>query len=54
MEKIKIACQEYLNYVKSENYCEDGTSNYENAIFEAAMEHFHGVDVWDVIKAIMA
>lgn len=50
METIKKACDEYLEYLESDDYNEDGRSNYESAIFEAAMEWAFGDKIWDRIN----
>jgi len=41
------AAQEYVEYIDSEDYHEDGLSDYENQIFETAMEAVFGPKIWD-------
>ncbi|MCO4819807.1 MAG: hypothetical protein KC517_09295 [Bacteroidetes bacterium] len=48
--EIKRVCLEYFNYINSDDFNEDGTGDHENAIFEAAMEHFHGAGIWNTIN----
>jgi hypothetical protein len=40
------AAQEYVEYIDSEEYHEDGLSDYENQIFESAMEAVFGSKIW--------
>ena len=42
-------CQEYLDYLTSEEYHED--NDREHFIFESAMEAVFGRDVWEYINA---
>ena len=53
MGEIKEACEQYMKYLRSDKYHEDGLSNFQNAIFEAAMEFTHGPDVWKEINERM-
>ena len=50
---IKQACNEYMEYLRSPEYNEDGIGDYENAIFEAALESVYGNEVWTEINARM-
>ena len=44
-------CQKYIDYVDNdEEYQED--NNYDNYIFEKAMESVFGEKVWDFIKVV--
>jgi len=38
--------QAYIEYMGSEDYHEDGASDYEHSVFEAAIEAVYGPDVW--------
>lgn len=51
---IKEAVEEYLAYVESDEYHADGVDDYENAIFEAAVEAYGGAGVWEKINEILA
>lgn len=46
MDTIKAACQEYLDWLESDDYHEDGSDDYRHAIFVAAMEAVFGPDIW--------
>lgn len=50
MDELKQACEEYLAYIEGEEYHEDGTDNYEHAVFEAALELVFGAGIWDRIN----
>jgi hypothetical protein len=43
---IKSA-EEYVDYKSGDNYHEDGLDDYENQIFESAMEAIFGKSIWD-------
>lgn len=51
LDRLRGACQEYLDFLDSDNYNEDGLGNMEHNIFEAAMEAFHGEDVWETVNS---
>jgi uncharacterized protein (DUF608 family) len=40
VEEIFNRCKEYLEYVKSEDLCDDGIPDYEYRIMEAAVDYF--------------
>jgi hypothetical protein len=40
------ACQDYLDFVASEDYDDDRASNYKHSIYAAAMTAVFGVQVW--------
>lgn len=50
---VTKACDEYMQFILSDEYHEDKLGNYEHAIFEAAMEAAHGPKVWDVINRVI-
>lgn len=50
LTELKKACQDYIDFVFSEDYHGDGASDYKNAVFEAAIEAFYGEDIWDKIN----
>ena len=52
-EEIKQACQDYMDFIRSEDYHEDDLSFYENQIFEIAINHFQGETVFGEINKIM-
>jgi hypothetical protein len=41
----------YLNYLEGREYHEDGLPDYENEIFETALEFLYGPTIWDRINA---
>ena len=44
-------CQEYIDFIDNDKeYCEDGLDNYQNAIFESAIDLFFKEDVLDWIN----
>lgn len=49
--KLEKACDEYMEFLRSEEYHEDKANDYAHYIFEAALEHYYGKDVWDEINA---
>lgn len=51
MDELKQACEEYIAYIEGKEYHEDGTDDYENAVFEAALELVFGAGIWDRINA---
>jgi len=44
------AAQNYINYMASDEYHEDRTSNYENDIFESVLIELYGEGVWKWIR----
>lgn len=50
LKKLKDQCQEYLDFIFSEDYHEDGMGDREHYIFEHAMELFHGEEIWNKIN----
>jgi hypothetical protein len=48
LEDLENLCQEYLDYIDSEEYC--GDSDYDHFIFEKAMETLYGEDIFDYIN----
>ena len=47
-QELIDGCQEYLDYLTSEEYHED--NDLEHFIFESAMEAVFGKDVWEYIN----
>jgi hypothetical protein len=43
------ATKEYVDYLNSEDYCDDGASDYKHEIFEVAMKTVFGPNIWDWI-----
>lgn len=54
LSNLKQAVREYLEYLESDERHEDSYDDYENAIFEAAMETFYGENIWGFINAAIA
>ena len=54
MDDTRTACQEYLDWLESDDYHEDGAEDYTNAIFETAMEAVFGKDIWGRVNAAMS
>lgn len=52
VDKLKQACQEYIEYLKSEERHEDVDGDYENAIFETALESVYGENIWELINQL--
>ena len=52
-EKLKEVCNEYLDFVKSDEYMEDNLSDYEHNIFELATEYILGDGIFDKINKII-
>ena len=52
-QPLRNAAQEYVDYLASDDYNEDGVSEYENAVFEAALELVFGSDVWAFVHEVM-
>ncbi len=50
LHEINQACEEYINFISSEEYNEDKLDNYENAIFEASMKSVYGDEVFDYVN----
>lgn len=46
---LKNVCQEYINYINSEEYHED--NDYKHYIYETALETIFGKDVWDFVNS---
>ena len=51
MDRLKKECQDYLDFLDSDDFNEDRLDDYEHCIFEAALETFHGKDIWDVVNS---
>ena len=47
--KLIVICQKYIDFVDSDDYCED--NDYEYYIFQAALETIYGNDCWDFINS---
>lgn len=45
------ACQDYIDFLSSDNYSEDRAKDYVNDIFEKAIESVYGENVWDYINS---
>lgn len=50
LEKVLEACKEYIDFLDSEDYHEDGIDNYEHNIFEKSLEAIYGEDVFDWVN----
>jgi hypothetical protein len=53
MEELRKACEEFMAWLESDDYHEDGMDDHENAVFEAAMEAVFGEEIWDRVNAAM-
>lgn len=47
------ACEEYIEYISSEEYHEDGLDNFEHTIFEKALVSVYGEKVFDHINDVL-
>ena len=45
------ACEEYIEFVGSDKFHSDKLGNYENSIFERALEGVYGPDVFNFINS---
>jgi hypothetical protein len=52
LDDLQSSIVEYLEYLESPERHEDVDRDYENQIFESAMEAFCGADIWDFINSI--
>ena len=50
MDELKALCEECLAWYEGEDYSHDGSSDWDNAIFEKAMEVCCGAEVWNRIE----
>lgn len=46
---LRQACIDYINYLEAEDSCEDGDEDYENQIFEKALELIYGKEIWATV-----
>jgi len=53
MHKVTAACEDYMEFMRGDDYHEGRAGNYENAIFEVAMNSVYGKEIWDEISEIM-
>ena len=47
---ITEACQKYIEYIKSKDFCADNLEHFENDIFEVALKHIYGDKIFDWIN----
>lgn len=52
--KLIEALQEYIDFVGSDDFHEDVDDDYENEIFETALEAVYGPNVWNWINEVIA
>ena len=52
-DALKQACKNYLDYLADEESNVDGDDDYENDIFEKAMELCMGEDIWDEVNGLL-
>jgi hypothetical protein len=45
---LKKVCDEYIKFLESEDYHED--NDFDNYIFEAAMDAIYGPKIWDFVN----
>ena len=43
----------YVEWMRSDDYYEDGMGDYENDIYEKAVEFIYGKEIWEEINEIM-
>ena len=48
--KLIKLCEDYIDYVSSDNYCED--NDYDYYIFEEAINSIFGDSAWEYINSI--
>lgn len=53
MNTVEKACEDYMEFVRSDKFNEDEMSDYEYYIFEAAMIDHFGEDIYKEISARM-
>ena len=53
IKDLKEKCQNYINFLKSDEYHEDGAEDFETYIFESAMELIFGKDVFDKVNKLI-
>lgn len=51
LEDVKKQTEDYLEWLASEDYCEDEIENYERSIYELVMTALYGREVWDFINS---
>ena len=51
IEGMIEACEEYIEFIGSDTFHCDKVDNYENSIFERALEGVYGPDVFDFINS---
>lgn len=49
--KLEKAINDYLKWLDSKNYCEDGIENFEHNIMETAIETFYDSSIWGYINS---
>lgn len=47
---LRDVCSEYLIWLASSDFYEDGIEDYETTIMERALEYVFGKQVWDYIN----
>ena len=52
IEKVRQAVRDYMDFLHSEEYHEDGKADYRHWIYEAALEAFYGKDVWKYTNSL--
>jgi hypothetical protein len=50
VKELVVACDEYMEYLKSGERHEDKDGDYKNTIFEKALEAVFGKNIWDEIR----
>lgn len=53
LEPIADVCEQFLEWLESEDYDEDEISNYENSIVETVLETLYGDKIYEFINAQM-
>lgn len=53
-DSVKEACKSYIEFLYSEDYNEDELDDYQNQIFETALQMVYGYEVWDYVNEIVS
>ena len=51
--KLMKLCNEYMEFLESDQYSEDSLGDYENEIFEEALKMCLGPDIFDRVTSLM-
>ena len=51
--KLMKLCNEYMEFLESDQYSEDSLGDYENEIFEEALKMCMGPDIFEKVRFLM-